>query len=166
MAKKINDDVLDELLKGCERPEDLLGDGGLMTKLKKALMQRMLGAELTEHLGYEHGEEAPPVQTNRRNGVSRKTLKGESGAFEIEVPRDREGSFEPRLIGKGQTEAVTQAVRGEIARVTEAAAPQSDRGLAEELLAIGHETAPLFKEPFKSMDHGEFLYDEETGLPK
>lgn len=71
-----------------------------------------------------------------------------------------------RLIGKGQTEAVTQAVRGEIARVNQAAAPQSDRGLAEELLAIGHETAPLFKEPFKSMDHGEFLHDEETGLPK
>ena len=103
MAKKINDDVLDELLKGCERPEDLLGDGGLMTNLKKALMQRMLGAELTEHLGYEHGQEAPPVQTNRRNGVSRKMLKGGDGAFEIEVPRDREGSFEPRLIGKGQT---------------------------------------------------------------
>jgi putative transposase len=103
MAKKFDDEVLDELLKGCERPEDLLGDGGLMTKLKKALMQRMLGAELTAHLGYEHGEEAPPVQTNRRNGVSRKTLKGETGGFEIEVPRDREGSFEPRLIGKGQT---------------------------------------------------------------
>jgi putative transposase len=103
MMKKINDDVLDELLKGCERPEDLLGDGGLMKDLKRALMQRMLGAELTEHLGYEHGQDAPPVQTNRRNGVSRKTVKGENGAFEIEVPRDREGSFEPRLIGKGQT---------------------------------------------------------------
>jgi putative transposase len=103
MAKKINDDVLDELLKGCEGPEDLLGEGGVMQGLKKALMQRMLGAELTEHLGYEHGEEAPPVQTNRRNGVSRKTVKSEGGVFEIEVPRDREGSFEPRLIGKGQT---------------------------------------------------------------
>ena len=103
MAKKINDAVLDELLKGCERPEDLMADGGLMKELRKALMQRMLGAELTEHLGYEHGEAAPPVQTNRRNGVSRKTLKSEDGAFEIEVPRDREGSFEPRLIGKGQT---------------------------------------------------------------
>lgn len=46
MGKKINDDVLDELLKGCERPEDLLGDGGLMKELKKPLMQKMLGAEL------------------------------------------------------------------------------------------------------------------------
>lgn len=103
MGKKINNDILDELLKGCERPEDLLGDGGLMKELKKALMQRMLGAELTEHLGYEHGAEAPPVQSNRRNGVSRKTVKSEDGAVEIEVPRDRDGSFEPRLIAKGQT---------------------------------------------------------------
>jgi transposase-like protein len=74
-----------------------------MKDLKKALMERMLGAELTEHLGYEHGREAPPVQTNRRNGASRKTVKGEDGAFEIAVPRDRDGSFEPKLIGKGQT---------------------------------------------------------------
>lgn len=103
MGKKINDGILDGLLKGCERPEDLLGDGGLMKDLKKALMQRMLGAELTEHLGYEHGSEAPPVQSNRRNGVSRKTVKSEDGTFEIEVPRDREGSFEPPLIAKGQT---------------------------------------------------------------
>ncbi|MFQ8434130.1 transposase, partial [Amaricoccus sp. W119] len=103
MAKKIDDAILDELLRGCERPEDLMADGGLMRDLRKALMQRMLGAELTEHLGYEHGEVAPPVQTNRRNGVSRKTVKSEDGAFELAVPRDREGSFEPRLIGKGQT---------------------------------------------------------------
>jgi putative transposase len=103
MVKTIDEAVLDELLKGCERPEDLMADGGLMKELRKALMQRMLGAELTEHLGYEHGEAAAPLQTNRRNGVSRKTLKSEDGAFEIEVPRDREGSFEPRLIGKGQT---------------------------------------------------------------
>jgi transposase-like protein len=66
-------------------------------------MQRMLGAELTEHLGYEPGEAPPPSQATRRNGTSRKTMKGEDGALEIEVPRDREGSFEPRLIAKGQT---------------------------------------------------------------
>ena len=103
MAKKIDESVLDELLKGCERPEDLLGDGGLLKDLKKALMQRMLGAELAEHLGYEHGHEPPIVQSNRRNGVSRRTVQSEDGAFELEVPRDRDGSFEPRLIAKGQT---------------------------------------------------------------
>ncbi len=103
MGKKINDGVLDELLKGCEQPEDLLGDGGLIKDLRKALMQRMSGAELTEHLGYEHGTEAPPVQTNRRNGAGRKTVKSEDGGFEIEVPRDGDGSFEPRPVAKGQT---------------------------------------------------------------
>lgn len=103
MAKKIDDGILDELLRGCERPDDLLGEDGLMAGLKKALMQRLLGAELTEHLGYEHGEEAPPSQANRRNGASRKTVRGEGGAFEIEVPRDRDGSFTPKLVGKGQT---------------------------------------------------------------
>ena len=103
MAKKIDDGILDELLKGCERPEDLLGAGGLMTDLKTALMQRRLGAELTGHLGCEHGLKAPPVRSNRRNGVSRKTVKGESGAFVIEVPRDRDGNSDPRLVGKGQT---------------------------------------------------------------
>ncbi|MGB3624575.1 MAG: transposase, partial [Henriciella sp.] len=103
MTRKIDDDPIDELLKGCERPEDLLGDGGLMRGLKRALMQRMLGAELTDHLGYDPGETPPPVQPNRRNGTGRKTVKGEAGAFEIDVPRDRDGSFEPRLIGKGQT---------------------------------------------------------------
>lgn len=59
MGEKIDDDVLDDLLKGCERPEDLLGAGGLMKELKKALMQRMLGAELTEYIlatstGWKH----------------------------------------------------------------------------------------------------------------
>ena len=81
MAKKIDDAVLDELLKGCERPEDLMTDGGLMMEPRRALMRRMLGAELSEHLGYERGETAPPVRTNRRNGVSRKTLRSEDGTF-------------------------------------------------------------------------------------
>ncbi|MER2507165.1 MAG: transposase [Amaricoccus sp.] len=79
MAKKIDNSVLNELLRGCERPEELMSDGGLMKELRKALTQRMLGAELTEHLGYEHGAAAPPVRTNRRNGVSREMLKSEDG---------------------------------------------------------------------------------------
>ena len=95
--------MLDALLEGCERPEDLLGERGLMSELKRALMQRMLGAELTDHLGYEHGAAPPSEQANRRNGASRKTVRGRDGALEIEVPRDRDGSFEPRLISKGQT---------------------------------------------------------------
>jgi putative transposase len=62
IMRKIDDGLLDELLKGCERPEDLLGDGGLLRDLKAALMQRMLGAELTEHLGYEMGRSRRPCR--------------------------------------------------------------------------------------------------------
>ena len=74
-----------------------------MKDLKIRLMERMLGADLTEHLGYEpHGEPARR-QGNRRNGVTREVLKGNDGALPIDIPRDRDGSFEPELICKGQT---------------------------------------------------------------
>lgn len=99
----ISKDLLDELLQGVERPEDLLGDAGLMKELKIKLMERMLGAELTAHLGYEEGQDAPTQQSNRRNGSSSKRLKGEDGELPISIPRDRDGSFEPELVKKGQT---------------------------------------------------------------
>ncbi len=99
----ITDDLLDELLKGCERPEDLLGDCGLMKELKVRLMERMLGGELTAHLGYEAGGEPPSGQSNRRNGSASKRLKGSDGEVSIAVPRDRDSSFEPELVKKGQT---------------------------------------------------------------
>ena len=99
----ISRELLDELLEGCERPEDLLGDTGLLKELKIKLMERMLGAELTAHLGYEEGKDAPPGQSNRRNGTAGKRLKGQIGEAPISVPRDRDGSFEPELVKKGQT---------------------------------------------------------------
>jgi len=99
----ISDELLDELLKGCKRPEDLLGDAGLMKELKIRLMERMLGAELTAHLGYEVGAEPPAEQANRRNGSAAKRVKGSDGEVPLSVPRDREGSFEPELVKKGQT---------------------------------------------------------------
>ena len=99
----ISNELLDELLKGCERPEDLLGEAGLMRELKLRLMERMLGAELTAHLGYESGATPPLGQANRRNGTATKRLKGQDGEMPIAVPRDRDGSFEPELVKKGQT---------------------------------------------------------------
>ena len=99
----ISKEILDELLKGVERPEDVLGDAGLMKELKIKLMERMLGAELTAHLGYEEGKDAPAGRTNGRNGTSGKVLKGQDGEMPIAVPRDRDGSFEPELVKKGQT---------------------------------------------------------------
>ena len=99
----ISKEVLDELLSGVENADDLLGDQGLLKELKVRLMERMLGAELTDHLGYELGDDPASAQGNRRNGTSRKTVKGNDGALPIDVPRDRDGSFEPELIKKGQT---------------------------------------------------------------
>ena len=99
----ISKELLDGLLKGCVRPEDPLGDAGLMKELEIKLMERMPGAELTAHLGYEDGKDAPPNQTNRRNGTASKRLKGQDGEVPIPVPGDRDGSFGPELVKTGQT---------------------------------------------------------------
>jgi transposase-like protein len=69
-------------------------------RFKKALLERALGAELSHHLGYQPGDEKPLGVTNHRNGTSGKTVLTDDGAVAIEVPRDREGTFEPQLIGK------------------------------------------------------------------
>ena len=79
----------------------MLGENGLIAQLKKRVVERALAGELTHHLGYAKGE-APEEVDNHRNGYSKKTVLGEDGAMEIEVPRDRSGSFEPLLIAKGQ----------------------------------------------------------------
>ena len=99
----IKQEVIDELPKGYEKPEDLLGDEGLFKQLKKALIERALGAELSGHLGYEKGDPAGRGSGNSRNGTSAKTILTEDGEIDIAVPRDRAGSFEPLLIAKGQT---------------------------------------------------------------
>ena len=103
MERKITPELLDQLLDGYSKPEDLTGEDGLFKRLKKALIERALGAELTEHLGYEKGDPAGRRSGNSRNGGSAKTLLSDDGEIEISVPRDRVGSFEPQLIAKGQT---------------------------------------------------------------
>lgn len=99
----ITPELLDQLLANYSKPEDLTGDNGLFKQLKKALIERALGAELTEHLGYEKGDPGGRGTGNNRNGTSSKTILTEDGEIEIAVPRDRAGSFEPQLIAKGQT---------------------------------------------------------------
>jgi len=99
----ITPDLLDQLLANYSKPEDLTGEDGLFKQLKKALIERALGAELTEHLGYEKGDPAGRGSGNSRNGTSSKRLLTEDGEVEISVPRDRAGSFEPQLVAKGQT---------------------------------------------------------------
>jgi putative transposase len=100
MAQAIRDEIIEELLQGYSSPTDLLGEEGLFKELKKRLLERALGAELSEHLGYEKGDPAGRGSGNSRNGYSSKTVIGNDGAIEIAVPRDRNGSFEPQIVAK------------------------------------------------------------------
>ncbi len=93
-------ELLDLLLEGSSSEEDLFGPEGVFTKLKGAVMERLLEAEMTEHLGHER--QARRKGGNGRNGHSRKTVQTESGPVAIQVPRDREGTFEPQLVKKHQ----------------------------------------------------------------
>ena len=98
----ITEEVLSELLKDYKSPEDLLGETGIFRELKKRLLERAMGAELTEHLGYEKSSKEGKGSGNSRNGSYKKTLKGEDGEVKLEVPRDRESEFEPQIVPKGQ----------------------------------------------------------------
>jgi putative transposase len=94
--------ALDEVFAKIDSGEvELTGEGGLIPGLVKAALERGLDAELTEHLGYEKGSPEAPVFGNSRNGHTSKTVKSVVGEFELATPRDREGSFTPRLVPKG-----------------------------------------------------------------
>lgn len=103
IPKALPNDLIDGLLANYKKPEDLIGENGLLKQLTKALVERALQAEMAEHLGHDKHEAVTNSTGNARNGKSRKTLKGEFGELPIEIPRDREGSFEPQLIPKHQT---------------------------------------------------------------
>ena len=103
MTREIKPELLDELLSGVTGPDDLLGDAGLFRELKKALMERALGGELTHHLGYEKGDPGGRGSGNSRNGHSSKTVLTEEGELDLSIPRDRAGTFEPQLVPKGVT---------------------------------------------------------------
>jgi putative transposase len=96
-------EMIDELLKGCKTQEDVFGENGIFKQLVKAISERALQAELTNHLGYEKHEIKGKNSGNSRNGTSTKTIKGEFGQAEIAIPRDRAGTFEPQFISKGET---------------------------------------------------------------
>ena len=98
---EIRKELIDELI--ATSGGSLIGPDGLVKSLTKALMERMLSGEMNHHLGYEKHDVAGNGSGNSRNGTSRKTVKGESGEMVIEIPRDRNGTFEPKLIEKHQT---------------------------------------------------------------
>src|SRR5436190_21846683 len=99
----IDNELIDNLLKDYKEPEDIIGENGLLKQLTKRLLERAMAAELTEHVGYEKHDAAGNKSGNSRNGNSAKTLKGSFGTMPIEVPRDRNGTFEPQIIEKHQT---------------------------------------------------------------
>jgi len=100
---KLRKELIEELMQHYQNPEDILGKNGLLKQLTKALLERAMEGELTHHLGYEKYSPTGHNSGNSRNGKSQKTIKGNYGNIPIEVPRDRDGSFEPQIIPKGQT---------------------------------------------------------------
>ncbi len=102
---EIRRELIEQLLEeaGYERPEDLKGPDGLLKQLTKRLIEAAAGGELTEHLGYEQGDPAGRGSGNSRNGTSPKTLLTDHGELPVEIPRDRNSSFEPEIVAKGQT---------------------------------------------------------------
>jgi putative transposase len=99
---RIDKELIDKLLGDYKGPEDLIGEQGLLRELTRALVERAMHAELTHHLGYEKHAPDGKNSGNSRNGTSVKTLKGDFGEVEIEVPRDRQGSFEPKIVPRHQ----------------------------------------------------------------
>ena len=100
----ITKEVLDELLKEYKGPDDFYGQDGLIKQLSKALIERAMQTELTEQLGYEKSKAGEKETENRRNGALSKTLRTDQGPMEIEIPRDRNGDYEPLIVPKHQRE--------------------------------------------------------------
>ena len=101
-VKSKQDALIDELLKECRDPKQILGKEGLLKQLTKRLVERALQGELTDHLGYEPNAAEGRGFENSRNGYGQKTLQSDTGPIQVEVPRDRNSSFEPQLVKKRQ----------------------------------------------------------------
>ena len=93
--------ILDRLVKG-KAPEEIMGQGGLVKDLTRRLVERVLEGEMTDHLGYEKHAQEGRNGGNSRNGKTDKRVKSDSAEIGIEVPRDRDGSFDPQMVAKGQ----------------------------------------------------------------
>jgi putative transposase len=99
---RLSDELIDELLAGASSEEEIVGPGGLLARLTKRLVERAMEVELTDHLGYEPHAEPPGGTGNTRNGSTPKTLITDHGPVPIDTPRDRDGSFEPKIVRKRQ----------------------------------------------------------------
>jgi putative transposase len=100
----VDEELADQLLARAQAEGvELLGPDGLLSQVTKAVLERALAEEMTEHLGYERHDPAGRGSGNSRNGVTGKTLLTEVGGVDLAVPRNRKGSFAPRSVRKGQT---------------------------------------------------------------
>ncbi len=99
---QIRKEILDELMRDFKKPEDLIGEEGLLKQLTKALLEKAMAAELTHELGYEKHDKEGAKGKNRRNGTTKKTVRSKHGQIELDIPRDRDSEFEPVMIKKHQ----------------------------------------------------------------
>lgn len=100
---EIREELLDELVKNYQSPEDILGENGILKQLTKGILERCLQGEMTHHLGYKKHEQSGNKRCNSRNGSYKKTVTGDQGEIPVKIPRDRKGTFEPVILPKGQT---------------------------------------------------------------
>ena len=98
----ISDKLIDQLLEGCDSPDDILGEAGLLKQLTKKVAERALNAEMEQHLGYAKHALEGKNSGNSRNGKTSKKVRSVHGEIELDIPRDRNGSFEPKLVKKGE----------------------------------------------------------------
>jgi putative transposase len=142
-AVTLKPELVEELMKCMRSPADMFGPEGLFQRLKGALMERLLEAEMAEHLGYEKSDAEGRKSGNSRNGYSHKTVQTESGPVEIRVPRDRAGTFEPQLVAKHQRrlegfdeKVLALYARGMSVRVTDSVLEQAKEWQARTLEAV------------------------------
>jgi putative transposase len=102
LRRVLPDELVDELLAGAKTEQEIFGPGGVFSQLTKRLAERAMEVELTNHLGYEPHQEPPGGVGNTRNGSTPKTLITDHGPVDIKTPRDRDGSFEPKIVRKRQ----------------------------------------------------------------
>lgn len=126
MTKDFN---IDDAIKALKSGQDLTGKDGVLTPLIKQLTEAALQAELEQHLEIDE-------QPNRKNGSSKKTVKSSVGAFELDTPRDRSGSFEPKLVKKNQTKLTDEIDRKILSMFSLGMSYRDIRGHVEDMYGI------------------------------